>query len=120
LSGTVFHGENFSNLGGASPGFAYNSTGMVIPVRGSAGWVQLAFPVTRRLTFDIYGGRQWNNAGDLNDYGLARTFTYAGNALYRIAPNIVLGFEVSQSRLDFIDIHQALSNRYDATVAYLF
>ncbi len=120
LTGTMFHGENFANLGAAAPGFTVTDSGAVIPVHGSGAWAQVAFPVTRRLTFDLYAGRQWNDASDLNEYNIARTLTYAANALYRIAPNVVLGIEASQSRLVYVYPYSQISNRYDATVAYLF
>lgn len=120
LSGTVFHGKNFSNIGGGPPGFSVTSQYVVIPIRGNGGWVQVALPVTSRLTFDFYAGRQLNDARDLTSYEVARTLTYAGNVLYRISPNILLGLEASQQRLDVLDLHQLLTNRYDATVAYLF
>ncbi|MBV9295800.1 MAG: hypothetical protein JO145_09520 [Acidobacteriaceae bacterium] len=120
LSGTVFRGENFSNIGGGSPGVTVTDDDTVIPVRGAGGWLQIALPVTPRLTFDLYAGRQLNNARDLLPYEIARTLTYASNVLYRISPNVVLGLEASQSRLDYLQEHQVLSNRYDATVAYLF
>lgn len=120
LTGTVFHGENFSNIGGGPPGISVTNQFVVIPIHGTGGWLQVALPVTHRLTFDFYAGRQLNNAQDLLADEIARTLTYAGNILYRISPNVVLGFEGSQERLDFLDAHQVLSNRYDATVAYLF
>lgn len=120
LTGTIFHGENFANLGGAPPGFTITSMGTVIPVHGSGGWVQVAVPVTRRLTFDLYAGRQLNNPHDLSNYEIESTLTYASNVLYRIAPNVVLGLEASQTRLTYLYEHPSLSNRYDATVAYLF
>ncbi len=120
FTGTVFHGENFSNIGGGPPGVSVTAQDLVIPIHGTGGWLQVALPVTSRLTFDLYAGRQLNNARDLLPYEIARTLTYASNVLYRISPNVVLGLEASQSRLDYLDEHQLLSNRYDATVAYLF
>jgi hypothetical protein len=120
ISGTLFYGENFANLGGEPPGVTVENNGTVIPVHGAGGWVQIALPVTSRLTFDIYGGRQANDSNDLNQYEMFRTLTYAGNILYRLSPNVIIGFEGSRNRLDQYDSGQLLTNRYDATVAYLF
>ena len=120
LSGTIFHGRNFSNIGGGPPGVTYTSQDTVIPIRGTGGWLQVALPVSSRLTFDVYAGRQLNNAQDLVADEIERTLTYAGNVLYRISPNVVLGFEASQSRFTYLDARSVLSNRYDATLAYLF
>lgn len=120
LSGTIFRGQNFANLGGEPPGVTVTSQGVVIPIRGSAGWMQIALPVTNRLTFDFYAGRQLNNPRDLNEYGISRTFTYAGNVLYRLAPNVIIGFEASRFDAEYLNAHQLFANRYDATAAYLF
>jgi hypothetical protein len=80
----------------------------------------VALPVTSRLTFDVYAGRQANDSNDLNQYEMFRTLTYAGNILYRLSPNVIIGFEGSRNRLDEYEAHELLTNRYDATVAYLF
>ncbi len=120
ISGTLLRGENFANLGGEPPGVTVHRNGEVIPIHGSAGWMQVALPVTSRLTFDVYAGRQVNNAQDLNEYEFVRTLTYAGNILYRLSPNVIIGLEGSHNALEYLTGHQLLTNRYDATVAYLF
>jgi hypothetical protein len=120
ISGTMFYGENFANLGAEPPGVTVESGGGVIPIHGGGGWLQVALPVTSRLTFDFYTGRQANDSNDLNLYEIFRTLTYAGNILYRISPNIVIGFEASRNRIDEYEARQLFTNRYDATVAYLF
>jgi hypothetical protein len=120
LTGTLFHGKNFADIGGGPPGITITPQNVPIPIHGTGGWLQLAFPVSNRLTFDLYGGRQLNDARDLVSPAILRTFTYAGNVLYHLGPNVVLGFEASQQRLEYLDLHQLLTNRYDASVAYLF
>ncbi len=121
LSGTIFHGENFANIGGGPPGISIAKQSIAVPIRGTAGWLQVALPLTSRLTFDFYAGRLLNNSKDLhNPYDVARTLTYAGNILYQLGPNVVLGFEASQERLKYLYVRPFLANRYDATVAYLF
>jgi hypothetical protein len=120
ISGTILRGENFANLGGEPPGIRVYRSGRVIPIRGSAGWMQVALPITSRLTFDVYAGRQANNARDLNEYQFVRTLIYAGNVLYRLSPNVIVGFEGSHNALEYLTGQQLLANRYDATIAYLF
>ncbi|HEX3685362.1 MAG TPA: hypothetical protein VHU83_22705 [Bryobacteraceae bacterium] len=120
ISGTLFYGENFANLGGEPPGVTVENDRTVIPIHGAGGWVQVALPVTSRLTFDVYTGRQANDTNDLNQYEIFRTLTYAGNILYRLSPNVIIGFEGSRNRLDDYEARELLTNRYDATVAYLF
>ena len=120
ISGTIFRGENFASLGGEPPGVTILKNGAVIPIHGSAGWMQVAVPITSRLTFDVYAGRQVNDAKDLNSYAFVRTLSYAGNVLYRLSPNVIVGLEGSQNALEYLTGRQLLTNRYDATVAYLF
>jgi hypothetical protein len=120
LSGTLFYGENFANLGGEPPGVTVEKDGVVIPVHGAGGWIQLALPLTQRLTFNTYVGRQANDSQDIYEGGIFRTLTYAGNMLYRVAPNVVIGFEASRNRIDQYDAYSLRTNRYDATIAYLF
>jgi hypothetical protein len=119
FSGTLLHGENFANLGGLGPGLTASEYG-VAPVRASAGWIQVALPVTSRLTFDLYAGRQLNAANDLNSNAPLRSLMYAGNILYRVAPNVVLGFEGGRSQVTYLNGNPFSADRYDATVAYLF
>jgi hypothetical protein len=119
FSGTIVHGENFSNLGGIPPGVTLNGAS-VMPVHGTAGWVQVALPVTTRLTFDAYAGRQLNRGTDLSAYQIVRSLTYAANALYKIAPNVVLGVEAAQDRIDYLNHTAFRTNRYDLTAAYMF
>ena len=119
FSGTIFHGENFANLGGLPPGITVRD-GTPIPIRGTGGWLQLALPLTSRLTFDVYGGRQLNDRNDLDSYEVYRTLTYASNVLYRISPNVIIGFEGSRNDIENFNMQRLLTNRYDATIAYLF
>ena len=120
ITGTLLHGKNFANLGGIPAGVTITSDGNVIPIRGNAGWLQAAFPVTKRLTFDVYTGRQVNNSDDLSPFEVFKNDTFAANVLYRIAPNVVLGFEGARNQLDYLNGLMFRTNRYDATVAYLF
>jgi hypothetical protein len=119
LSGTVLRGENFANLGGLPTGIAVDGANL-IPIKGSAGWMQISLPVTNRLTFDAYVGRQVNGSRDLTVDQIAGTLVYAGNVLYRIGPNVVLGFEGGHEDIGYANHTLTLANRYDATLAYLF
>ena len=119
VTGTVFKGENFANLGGLPVSVA--STGAnLIPVRGTASWMQVALPVTRRLTFDAYAGRQVNAVRYLSPFQIGGTLIYAGNILYRVGPNVILGFEAGRENVVYANHTLILANRYDATLAYLF
>jgi hypothetical protein len=119
FSGSLLHGENFGNLGGLSPGISVGEFGAV-PIRASAGWAQVALPVTNRLTFDFYAGRQLNAAADLTTNDPFRSLVYAGNVLYRIAPSVVLGFEGGHTQVTYWNALPFSARQFDATIAYLF
>jgi len=119
LSGTVLHGENFANLGALPTGAAVDGT-TLIPIKGSAGWMQIAIPVTNRLTFDAYAGRQVNESRGLTLNQIAGNLIYAGNVLYRVGPNVMIGFEGAHENIVYANHTLTLTNRYDATLAYLF
>jgi hypothetical protein len=119
ITGTIFKGENFANLGGLPVSLASTGTSL-ISVRGTAGWMQLALPVTKRLTFDAYAGRQVNASRYLDPHQIDGTLVYSGNVLYRVGPNVVLGFEAGRENVVYANHTLILANRYDATLAYLF
>ncbi|MBV9081858.1 MAG: hypothetical protein JOZ62_04220 [Acidobacteriaceae bacterium] len=119
FTGTLLRGRNFANLGGEPPGISAPH-GVFIPIRGTAGWLQLALPLTSRLTFDMYGGRQVNNPKDLLSFQNVRTLSVAGNVIYQFGPNVVGSVEISRDQVDYLNLHQLIANRYDATLAYLF
>jgi hypothetical protein len=119
LTGTVFKGENFANLGGLPVSVASNGASLV-PVKGTAGWMQAALFLTNRLTLDAYAGRQVNAVRYLSPFQIGGTLVYAGNLLYRFGPNVVLGFEAGRENVSYANHTLILANRYDATLAYLF
>jgi hypothetical protein len=122
LSGTLFRGQNFSNLGGLPPGFTVVDSyrNLVEPIHGRGGWAQLSSPITSRLTLNIFGGVQDNQASDSTYGGIIRNFTYAGNLMYRISPNVIVSFEALQARTLLMSQPEQVRNRYDLAFAYLF
>ena len=121
FSGAFFRGSNLSNLGGIGQGFTIVTYGDVIPVHASGGWAQMSFLATPRLTFNFFGGEQDNRSRDLPLYsGLSSNASYAGNLMYRLAPNVVLSLESGQVRTNSLDTGRRLSNYHDLGIAYLF
>ena len=47
-----FQGQNVASLGALGSGFRLAPDGAPHPVHSTAGWAQLAVPITSRLTFD--------------------------------------------------------------------
>ena len=120
FSGMFFAGENTANLGTLRQGFTIIGPRQVIPVHSLGGWAQVSYAATPRLTFNIYGGQHDDRDRDLRPNGIGKNFAYAGNALYRIAPNVILGFETMQVRTNYIGSGRRLNNHYDLALAYQF
>ncbi|MBZ5594466.1 MAG: hypothetical protein LAP39_19670 [Acidobacteriia bacterium] len=120
FSGAFFRGSNLTNLGGVGQGFTIVKYGDVIPVHADGGWAQMSWLATPRLTFNFFGGDQDNRNQDLEYSGLSRNRSYAGNLMYRLAPNVILSFETGQVRTDWLKGGKRLSNYHDLGFAYLF
>lgn len=120
LSGMFYNGQNIANLGALPQGFTMQGYSRVIPVHSIGGWTQIRIPVTARLAFDLYGGQQNDRKSDLLYGNIGKNQAYAGNVMYRIAPNVILSLEGSQVRTTYIGMGNRLNNHYDLAVAYLF
>jgi hypothetical protein len=120
FSGTVFSGRNLANVGAIPEGFTVLPTGSVIPVHGRGGWFQASYLLTSRLTLNVFSGLQDNRGRDLVTGNTVRNLSYAGNLLYHLGPNVLLGFEALQLRSSLLSAHNQVHNHYDLSVAYLF
>ena len=120
FSGMFFTGQNTANLGTLRQGFTIIGTRQVIPIHSLGGWAQLSYAATPRLTFNLFGGQHDDRDRDLRPNGIAKNLAYAGNALYRIAPNVILGLEMMQVRTNYIGAGRRLNNHYDLALAYQF
>ncbi len=119
FTGAFFSGENVAPVGGIE-GFTILPSGAVIPIHSRGGWGQLAIPATSRLTFHFFSGLEAGRMADLTAYAIGRNWVYGANFFYRLAPNVLLGPEVSQARTTYIDSKVRLNNHYDLALAYLF
>jgi hypothetical protein len=52
--------------------------------------------------------------------GVNRNFVYAGNLIYKLAPNVLASLEASQARTQYLGSLLRLNNHYDLALAYLF
>ncbi len=120
FTGAYFEGRNAAGLGAMRQGFSVLSPGNAIPVHSVGGWAQMALFPTSRLTFHFYGGQQHDRAADLLLGGIKRNFTYAGNLIYRFAPNVLGSLEASQTRTTYLNVGTRLNVHYDLALAYLF
>lgn len=119
FSGAFFDGQDVAGLG-ALPGFFISDTGIPIPVRSNGEWGQLTLFPASRLSFHIYSGEQANRALDVALNGITTNFVYAGNLIYKFAPNVLGALEASQSRTEYLGAGLRLNNHYDLALAYLF
>ena len=120
FSGEYFRGSNLTNLGGVGQGFTIVKYGDVMPVHADGGWLQMSFLATPRLTFNFFGGEQDNRDRDLQYSGISRNRSYAGNLMYRLAPNVILSLETGQVRTRWLGTGNRLGNYHDLGFAYLF
>jgi len=120
FSGMFFHGRNVAVLGGLQQGYQVLPGGGWGSVGSNGGWAQLRFPVTRRLAFDVYGGQQDDVNADLLPGYIGKNQAYFANAMYRIAPNVIVSLESGQVRTLYLQYGNRLNNHYDLGVAYLF
>jgi hypothetical protein len=120
FTGTAYTGQNVAGLGGLGNGFTVSPTDIIHPVHSSGGWSQLAFPLTSRLTLNVFAGLEDDRGSYLSSYSIVRNFTYASNILYHLGPNVVVGLEGLQMRTrTFSDIRE-IHNHYDFALGYLF
>jgi hypothetical protein len=80
----------------------------------------LALFPTQRLSFHFFGGAQVNRQSDLIGYYPQANVAIAGNAFYRLAPNVFLAFEAAQARTTWTNGATHLRNHYDLALAYKF
>lgn len=120
FTGAFFNGRNAAGVGGLRQGFTLIRNQQFIAVPTTGGWAQLSYFATKRLTFNVYGGQESNVAADLLAGQITRNFVYAGNAQYRLGPNVLLGLEANQARTNYVGGLLRLVNHYDLALAYLF
>jgi hypothetical protein len=120
FSGTVFAGQNVAGLGALGNGFAITPTGSIQPVHSTGGWAQLAFPITSRLTFNVYSGLENDHSSFITASSVVHNWTYASNVMYHVGPNVVVSLEALQMRTRSFSGVGVLQNHYDLALGYLF
>jgi hypothetical protein len=120
FTGMFFQGENVSTVGGLQQGIDFGPRGYLRPVHAVGGWGQVAYRITERLSFNVYGGEEDDRNSDLVFGSIGRNMQYAGNIIYRLGPNVLVGLEASQVRTTYLGPGLQLNNHYDVALAYLF
>lgn len=120
LTGMYFTGQDASGAGTLPTGFTIFSPYRILPVSTMGGWAQVSFFATRRLTFNVYSGQESESPANLLAGEIARNFSYAGNAIYRLGSNVLLGAEAAQARTTYLQQSRTLADHYDLALGYLF
>jgi hypothetical protein len=120
VTGFFYQGQNVANLGALPQGFVFVRGTGINAVHSTGGWVQIGLPVTERLSFHLYGGRQDDRNSDLKAGFIGLNEGFAANAMYRVAPNVIFSLEAGQTRTTYLGTGIRLNNHYDLAVAYLF
>jgi hypothetical protein len=119
FSGTFFQGENVGVLGGLQQGVTFFGENPRA-VHATGGMAQVKIRATPRLTFNFYAGQEDDRNSDLLRGAIGKNFTYAGNMMYRLGPNVLASFETSQTRTDYIGSGRKIFPHYDLALAYMF
>jgi hypothetical protein len=119
-TGMFFTGENAAGIGALHQGFTIFGSQNIHAVGTAGGWTQLAYFITHRLTLNAYAGQESNHPEDLLHGEITRNFAYAGNLIYQLGPNVLLGWEAAQVRTSYLGSIPRLANHYDLALAYLF
>jgi hypothetical protein len=121
FSGAFFTGQNVSNLGtGAVNQGYYVMANSAEAIHSRGGWGQFTIHTARRLDFHLFTGLQDYQDSDLRAGSVDRNVAFGGNLFFRVAPNVLLGPEVSQTRTSYIGLGNRINNHYDLAFAYLF
>lgn len=119
FTGAFFSGQNVGHFGAPRQGFVFRKEG-VTPVHSRGGWGQLTFLANSRLSFNGMAGRHDDRNADLLSGMVGRNTAWGANAMYRLAPNVVVGLEALQVRTEYLGTGLRINNHYDLAVAYLF
>jgi hypothetical protein len=121
FSGAFFSGQNLSNLGTGviNQGYyiEYNSAEAI---DSQGGWGQITIHTLPRLDFHLFTGQQDYQAGDLQHGSVTRNLLFGGNLFFRVAPNVLFGPEITQTRTFYLGEGLRINNHYDMALAYLF
>lgn len=120
FDGAYFRGRNAAGLGALRQPFTVTASGSVLPVNASGGWAQMSIFATQRLSLHFYGGGEFDRGPLLPGLSTSRNVAYAGNAIYKLAPNVFAALELSQNRTTYTGAGNRLNNHYDLAIAYLF
>jgi hypothetical protein len=121
FTGAFFSGENVASLGTGAINQGYYVVGRYAEAINSlGGWGQFTIHAARRIDFHLFTGQQAYEAQQLHQGSVGRNLLYGGNIYFRVAPNVLLGPEITQIRTLYLGLGTRINNHYDLALAYLF
>jgi len=121
FTGAFFSGQNVAHLGTGAVNQGYYLVGPYADaIHSLGGWGQLTIHAAPRTDFHLFTGQQAYRSEDLVRGGVNRNLMFGGNLFFRVAPNVLLGPEVSQLRTYYSGQGIRINNHYDLALAYLF
>jgi hypothetical protein len=120
FSGVFYSGSNVAHLGsGTRQGYAvYGKYANGIGSMG--GWGQITVHAARRWDLHFFNGQVDDANKELVSGSIAKNLLFGGNAYFRVAPNVLVGFETTQLRTSYIGAGRRINNHYDLALAYFF
>ena len=121
LTGVAFTGHNLTNLGtgGVNEGYALMGRN-AIGIGAAGGWGQITLHALRRTDLHLFVGRQSYSSRVLDGNDVSMNLMFGANVFFRIAPNVLIGPEISQMRTTLFSQLVRINNHYDLALAYLF
>ncbi len=121
LTGAFYSGQNVAALGTGAINEGYVVYRRVAnPIESRGGWGQLTFHVAKRVDMHAFTGLQTYSTTFLGVGDASRNMQYGANLFFRLAPNVLLGPEISQLRTTYIGQGIRINNHYDLALAYIF
>jgi hypothetical protein len=119
LTGLFFAGQNIAPLGALRQGYVIRD-GDPNAVHTQGGYAQLAWRPTSKLSFHAFAGTQDDRDQDLVTGRIGKNSLFGANAMYRVAPNVIVSFEGSNIWTRYVGAGMRQVTHYDIAVAYLF
>jgi hypothetical protein len=121
LTGAFFTGQNVSLLGAGVINEGYVAYGRnAYAIQSNGGWGQVTIHAARRVDVHAFTGIQTYTNSHLGLGDADRNVMFGVNIFFRLAPNVLLGPEISQLRTAYIGHGLRINNHYDLALAYIF
>jgi len=118
--GTGYYGGNVASLGSLGNGFYETSEGALRPVHSAGGWTQFSLPINTLITLNAFGGVENDHALGVSSSDIARSTSFATNAMFHLSANVLLSVEAQRLWTRTFAGFPEAYNHYDLAVAYLF